>query len=33
MHVAPPLVISEPELRDALARVGRALAASIDKDC
>ena len=31
LHVAPPLVIDEAELRDGFDRVGRAMSATLDK--
>lgn len=32
VHVAPPLVITEDEMRDGFARIGRALDATLDRD-
>lgn len=32
VHVAPPLVINEEELRDGFARVSRAISATLDRD-
>jgi 4-aminobutyrate aminotransferase-like enzyme len=33
VHIAPPLVITEPELRDATQRLSAALKETLDKDC